>query len=265
MAVTFESIPVGSTITRPDLARMWNYRGWRGFGKGAFTPSNDNKIVLFITKEKQTHLTQYDDSLEGDVLAIDGERNHRTDLRIANAQRNGDEIHLFYRQRHHSPFTYHGQLTLSSHQLHTDRPSKFVFQLTSLATALSSIETEQTTHGIIDPNFVPDEEGRRIIRTHVTFERSPRNRARAIQLHGSVCVACGFDFNGMYGRDWARSYIEVHHVRSITRTQGRVDPATELAPLCSNCHSMSHRERGRILSVAELKQLIAANREKRSR
>jgi predicted HNH restriction endonuclease len=34
----------------------------------------------------------------------------------------------------------------------------------------------------------------------------------------------------------------------------------DLAPLCSNCHSMAHRETGRILSVAELKGLIEEGR-----
>lgn len=34
-----------------------------------------------------------------------------------------------YRDRHHSPFIYHGPLCLVSYDLHGDRPSRFVFQV----------------------------------------------------------------------------------------------------------------------------------------
>ena len=112
-------------------------------------------------------------------------------------------------------------------------------------------------HGDADERFIPDPEGRQIIRQHVTYERSAKNRARSIEIHGTVCKACGFDFNAVYGEDLARDYIEIHHVRSITEAAGLpVDPATDLIPLCSNCHSMVHRDPNRIMSVEELRERI---------
>jgi hypothetical protein len=121
----------------------------------------------------------------------------------------------------------------------------------------SSSETESLTHGVGIDEFIPDEEGRMTYRQHAVYERSHRNRARAIQIHGEKCLACGFCFNSVYGVEHAGSYIEIHHVRSITEQEGlEVDPGTDLVPLCSNCHSMAHRKTGIILSVTELKELL---------
>jgi 5-methylcytosine-specific restriction enzyme A len=64
-----------------------------------------------------------------------------------------------------------------------------------------------------------------------------------------------------YGADLARDYIEVHHTRSIAEIDGGVvSPETDLAPLCSNCHSMVHRERGRVIALEELRVMIVAAR-----
>lgn len=132
--------------------------------------------------------------------------------------------------------------------------------------ARESLQTELETHTISNNRDEPETEGQRRIRLHVTYERSWKNRAAAIALHGTVCTACGFDFDRFYGDDFARHYIEVHHVESITTLDGRiVNPEFDLVPLCSNCHSMAHRERGRILTVSEIKSLINAARQKRKR
>ena len=256
--VTFDRITLGEQYDRPELAALWGYQDWHAIGRGVITPAGQNVVLLFVTKEKQEALTQYQDHFEGDHLHWEGETNHGNDSRIVGAESAGDEIHLFYRDRHHSPFTYYGQIHLLSHDQQSPEPSLFVFITGKAeATAASAIAAEERAHGIADEEFVPDAEGRRIIRQHVTYERSPRNRARALEIHGTKCVVCGFDFNEFYGAELAREYIEVHHTRSITEMRGDVvNPETDLAPICSNCHSMAHRERGRIVSVAELKAAV---------
>lgn len=121
----------------------------------------------------------------------------------------------------------------------------------------SSVETELITHGVNIEQFIPDEEGRMRIRLHVEYERSPKNRAKAIEIHGTTCKACGFDFDVAYGELYARSFIEIHHLASISKQGGKpVNPETDLVPLCSNCHSMAHRTTGTIISVQEIKELI---------
>ena len=36
-------------------------------------------------------------------------------------------------------------------------------------------------------------------------------RKMAIKIHGNKCMACGFDFESVYGKH-GKNYIEVHHV-----------------------------------------------------
>lgn len=131
--------------------------------------------------------------------------------------------------------------------------------------ARSAIETEIAAHGGSedDTGFMADPEGRAVLRKHITYERSSRNRAECIRVHGAKCKACGFNFDVAYGRSHARSYIEVHHIRSVSEQAGKtINPKRDLVPLCSNCHSMIHREHGRILSVEELRRLLGSNARK---
>ena len=52
--------------------------------------------------------------------------------------------------------------------------------------------------------------------------------------------------------------FEVHHTKSITEFEGRlVNPETDLIPLCSNCHSMAHRERNNVLTLDQIKKLLS--------
>jgi 5-methylcytosine-specific restriction protein A len=108
--------------------------------------------------------------------------------------------------------------------------------------------------------YETEEEGRKVVRQHIAYERSAKNRAEALRIHGRRCLACGFSFDHVYGSEHARSYIQVHHVHSITTGVRAPDPAKDLVPLCSNCHSMAHRDRMRILGVEELKALIRSRR-----
>ena len=55
-----------------------------------------------------------------------------------------------------------------------------------------------------------------------------------------------------------QDYIEVHHRVPVSSMGGayRVDPVTDLVPVCGNCHAMMHRKNPP-LSVEELKaQLV---------
>jgi 5-methylcytosine-specific restriction enzyme A len=124
-----------------------------------------------------------------------------------------------------------------------------------------TISTEARAHGIIDPAFIPDAEGRKLITQHVSYERSARNRQRALEIHGTKCRVCCFDFDAFYGPSLSRGYIEIHHIKSITRVHGGViSPVKDLVPLCANCHTMAHREPGKIVSIKKLRAIVSANR-----
>lgn len=123
-------LEVGAQYTRPQLAAMWGYERHNAIARGVFTPSGGGYIILFVTREKQDSLTQYQDYMNGDRLHWEGEIGHGSDLRIARAHENGEEVHLFYRDIHHTPFTYFGQILLTWFGERRDRPSEFTFQLT---------------------------------------------------------------------------------------------------------------------------------------
>jgi plasmid stability protein len=127
------------------------------------------------------------------------------------------------------------------------------------AQAAADVATEAATHG--SDHIAGEVEGREILRVSREYERSPQNRAAAIRIHGTICAACGFDFDAFYGRAHARSYIEVHHLEPLAqRGEGLVDPTTDLRPLCANCHSMVHRDPMHVLPIEQLQVLITEAR-----
>ena len=100
-------------------------------------------------------------------------------------------------------------------------------------------------------------EGKKYARYITKYERNPLNRLNAIKIHGTKCMACGFDFEKVYG-DYGRNFIEVHHVKPLydLGKEEVVNPQTDLVCLCSNCHRMIHRKKEAILSVEQLTQII---------
>lgn len=92
------------------------------------------------------------------------------------------------------------------------------------------------------------------------YERNPRNRKRAIEIHGTTCMACGFNFEKFYGI-YGKNYIEVHHIVPLSSIDEEIEvnPAEDLVVLCANCHRMIHRKKNHILTLSELKQLIQNN------
>jgi len=89
------------------------------------------------------------------------------------------------------------------------------------------------------------------------YERSTVNRLRAIEIHGSKCKVCGFDFEAVYG-ERGRGFIEVHHVRPLylNRKEQVVDPTNDLIPVCSNCHRMIHRRKDSVLTIEKMQEIL---------
>ena len=89
------------------------------------------------------------------------------------------------------------------------------------------------------------------------YERNKKNREMAIQYHGCKCKACGFDFEAVYG-EMGKGFIEIHHTKPLYSLQEEIviDYRTDLVPVCSNCHRILHRNKEKMLSIEELKQLI---------
>jgi hypothetical protein len=128
MKVTFDELEPGWTYSRPHLASVWRYAGYQAISRGVVTPRGDNKIILFVTEEKQTAAEPYKDRLTDGILFWEGPTDHFAEERIVNAEQSGDEIHLFHRLKHHSDFTYLGKIELLEYRLYSARPSAFTFK-----------------------------------------------------------------------------------------------------------------------------------------
>lgn len=102
-------------------------------------------------------------------------------------------------------------------------------------------------------------EGKRTERLVAVYERNPRLRAEAIRIHSTVCQVCGFDFGRVYG-ELGEGFIEVHHKTPISTLleESEINPDTDLAVVCSNCHRMLHRRRDSPLTMEELRRIVSA-------
>ncbi len=183
MPVDFSTLRIGREYDRPRLAELWGYESFQALSRGVVTPAGTNYIIFFVTKEKQSSLTQYTDYLDGQTLNWEGEEKHGSDGRIVSAKKKGDEIHLFYREIHHSPFTYYGQISLVSSTLRLGVPSSFVFTLNRFdltTTALDDLNTCRASY-----ETLPETE-----RTTVVQSRIGQGlfRERVIQLWQTCAV-----------------------------------------------------------------------------
>lgn len=222
---------------------------------GVFRSKFDNSVWLFITEKKSKDLTQYTDLLDGNNLTWDGQMSGRSDELIRTHKPNNLDLLVFYRKEKRQfddySFVYEGPFEYVSDR--GSGPTHFTFKRVVVleqivASDLDSLKLEEGIIGL---------EGGQIKVYGTRYERDKKLRAKAIQLRGRNCEACGFNFEQMYGTRGA-DYIEVHHTKPISSFTGKqmVDPMTDMAVVCSNCHRMIHRNAENILSVAELRELI---------
>lgn len=73
-----------------------------------------------------------------------------------------------------------------------------------------------------------------------------------------TCQICGFDFGAFYGEEY-NNMIHIHHVVPLSKQKGnhKLNPKTDLLPVCPNCHLVLHANDG--ISVEDLKKRLAEN------
>lgn len=106
-------------------------------------------------------------------------------------------------------------------------------------------------------SFESLEEGKPGLKYTTVYERNPKLRAQAIALHGTTCQGCTFNFELAYG-ELGKGFIHIHHIKPLgtMAQEHKVNPETDLVPLCANCHAMVHRDKARTLTLDELKNII---------
>jgi len=147
--VDLSSIRIGHAYERTYLSALWGFASFQAISRGVVTPRGTNKIILFVTRQKQQSLTQYEDYLSGDVLVWEGEQKHGNDRRIARAHETGDEIHIFYRDIHHTAFVYCGQARATFFEPRVDSPSRFIFQIEHSLSAVDDLATAAPALGVM--------------------------------------------------------------------------------------------------------------------
>lgn len=94
---------------------------------------------------------------------------------------------------------------------------------------------------------------------HRRIDRSTK-AGKVKEILGTICQACGFDFEAIYG-EVGKGYIEAHHLVPLASYEEgetvSLDPRTDFAVLCANCHRMMHRKEGPT-TLEELRQILAA-------
>jgi len=140
------------------LAELWGYASFHAIARGVVTPRDDNKIILFVTEEKQSSTEQYVDRLSGSSLNWEGPTDHFAEKRMLNAVSSGDKIHLFHRKQHRTDSIYCGRLSVASHILHTDRSSLFTFMIVS-SEVPGSQDGDELIHGRVATFTVPTVNG----------------------------------------------------------------------------------------------------------
>lgn len=253
MTQTSKSLELLAVYSRNELKDMFNIID-ATINTGVFQPQGHKSIWLFITENKSPDRTQYVDFFDGQVLNFEGQTLGKTDNKIIEHIANGNEILVFYRkaksQYDKYAFKYLGRFEYLKHN--DDKPKKFVLQSIDLIANDDSGKLEAAEDKIV-PMYT---EGQLHTRIQTYNERNPRLRAEALKIHGSRCVACGFDFFERYGQH-GQGYIEIHHLNPISSYGGdvKVNPKMDLVPLCSNCHRMIHRKE-EMLTVDELRRII---------
>lgn len=109
--------------------------------------------------------------------------------------------------------------------------------------------------------FEGDIEGEKFQKLVNKYERSRYNRAICLSHYGFSCHGCGQNMKEVYG-PLGEGVIHVHHIVPLSLMGGpyRIDPLSDLIPLCPNCHNVVHRETPP-LSIERLRVLTRYSKE----
>jgi 5-methylcytosine-specific restriction enzyme A len=132
-----------------------------------------------------------------------------------------------------------GQLALGSDDSDNGQVAALTQQVAAAIVSLLPLEAEETLTENLQRGFP---EGGKVQVQVNRYERDRRNRAAALAIHGYTCATCSSSLNNIYGAA-AAGLIEVHHVTPVSKLREGylINPATDLIPLCPNCHRMAHR------------------------
>ena len=113
-----------------EIAHLLGYSNEKALQPGVITPKDRNMIVLLVTLEKKIKGTERTNKIRGSLLTWIGQPAHKTDLRLINAEKMGEQVLLFFRHKYDHKFRCYGPMTLIRHKRNDGQePSVFYFRI----------------------------------------------------------------------------------------------------------------------------------------
>lgn len=232
---------IGKNYSRNEIANLLSTSD-SNLNNGVFKPKGKSFVLIFVTENKTKDRTPYKDFLEGDILEWDGQLKGRTDDLVIHHLSLDLDLILMYRlsrnQRPDHSFICFGRLEYIKHE--GSNPSHFYLRLVDANAIGNPLDDRE----MLEPFLRIGAEGKITESIVRRFERNQKLREVAIELRGSTCELCSFDFKKVYGKI-GEGFVEVHHITPLSeiREEHKTDASIDLIVLCSNCHSMIHREK----------------------
>jgi len=127
-----QHLEVGRIYSRKELQQQFDIQD-ATIKNGIFQPRGHDSVWLFVTEQKASDRTQYEDSLQGDDLQMDGQTMHRTDRLLIEHEARSLELLLFHREKktqyENAGFRYEGRFSFLSHdESQPGKPTHFHFR-----------------------------------------------------------------------------------------------------------------------------------------
>lgn len=191
--VTSKQLELKAIYTRENLRTIFKIHD-ATIKNGIFRPRGYDSVWLFITERKTSDRFQYADSLDGQLLHMEGQLKGRTDFLIVEHRERNLELLVFHRKaKYEHPgagFRYEGAFIYQSHS--GGHPTSFILRrdASDKDTALAKVARYQDTQGAFDPTDIRDARERTTV-SIVRRRGQPRFRQQLLESYQSRCAVTG--------------------------------------------------------------------------
>lgn len=177
--------------TRDDLKQLLSTQD-STINTGVFIPAGFSSILLFVTKEKTSDRTQYEDNLDGDFLYWQGQMKGRKDSIIAEHRGRNLELLVFYRAKKYehagAGFRFEGRFEYISHK--GREPANFVLSREEAGLAIDGLAVEELVPEGFDPLDIEDAR-KRTLGAIVRRQGQPAFRRDVLRAYEGRCAVTG--------------------------------------------------------------------------
>lgn len=177
--------------TRKDLKQLLSTED-STINTGVFIPAGFSSILLFVTKEKTSDRTQYEDNLDGDFLYWQGQMKGRKDSIIAEHRGRNLELLVFYRIKKYehagAGFRFEGRFDYVSHE--GREPANFVLAREEAGLVITGLAVEELVPEGFDPLDIEDAR-KRTLGAIVRRQGQPAFRRDVLRAYEGRCAVTG--------------------------------------------------------------------------